>query len=185
MTFVSHTIDTAPEKARPIIEATTRGFGYLPEPVARMAESPELLSTFLGNVAVFDRSTLTEVERETVIMTMATRVECHYCVAMHTPKLPDEIAGPLRSGKPLDDSRLEALRQFTTAVLATSGGVSEEDLRAFLAAGFTHRNALDVVLGVGTYTLSTFANRLTAAPLDAEFEPYRWDSHHTGRSATG
>ncbi len=35
-----------------------------------------------------------------------------------------------------------------------------DELTAFLAAGYTHRNALEVVLGIGTYTMSTFANRL-------------------------
>jgi hypothetical protein len=30
------------------------------------------------------------------------------------------------------------------------------------------------VLGIGTYTLSTFANRLTAAPLDDAFADHVW-----------
>jgi hypothetical protein len=41
-------------------------------------------------------------------------------------------------------------------------------LRAFLDSGYTSRNALEVVLGIGTYTLSTFANRLTNAPVDPQ-----------------
>jgi hypothetical protein len=36
------------------------------------------------------------------------------------------------------------------------------------------RNALEVVLGVGTYTLSTYANRLTDAPLDDPLTPFAW-----------
>ena len=38
----------------------------------------------------------------------------------------------------------------------------------FLAAGFTARHALEAVLGVATYTLSTFANRLVRAPVDPQ-----------------
>ncbi|MFJ6697187.1 hypothetical protein ACIQM4_14105 [Streptomyces sp. NPDC091272] len=38
--------------------------------------------------------------------------------------------------------------------------MSTAQLEAFCAAGYTRRNALEVVLGIGTYTLSTFANRL-------------------------
>lgn len=45
----------------------------------------------------------------------------------------------------------------------SAGGVSDEQLAAFADAGFTSRQALDVVLGVGAYTLSTYANRLTRA----------------------
>jgi alkylhydroperoxidase family enzyme len=47
--------------------------------------------------------------------------------------------------------------------LATTGEVPEEEIKEFLAAGFTTRNALEVVLGIGTYTMSTFANRLVRA----------------------
>jgi hypothetical protein len=33
---------------------------------------------------------------------------------------------------------------------------------------------LDVVLGIGTYTMSTLANRLTRAPLDEQFSEFAW-----------
>jgi hypothetical protein len=32
-----------------------------------------------------------------------------------------------------------------------------------------------VVLGVAAYTLSTYANRLTQAPLDAPFQAFAWN----------
>jgi hypothetical protein len=41
--------------------------------------------------------------------------------------------------------------------------VPDEEIEEFLAAGFTKRNALEVVLGIGTYAISTFANRLVGA----------------------
>jgi hypothetical protein len=52
---------------------------------------------------------------------------------------------------------------FTLRVLETSGEVPDDELTEFLAAGFTKRNALEVVLGIGTYTMSTLANRLVRA----------------------
>ncbi len=53
-------------------------------------------------------------------------------------------------------------------MLAHSGDVPAKDLDAFEAAGWSARAALEVVLGIGTYTLSTFANRLTGATIDPE-----------------
>jgi AhpD family alkylhydroperoxidase len=108
-----------------------------------------------------------------LIMTMATHNGCHLCVAMHTRKLTQLDADPrliaaLRAGTPLADPHLEALRVFVLDVLASSGAPADESLRAFLAAGYTRRNALEVVLGIGTYTMSTFANRLTGAPIDEQ-----------------
>jgi alkylhydroperoxidase family enzyme len=46
----------------------------------------------------------------------------------------------------------------------TAGDVDDLAMESFLAAGYTPRQALDVVLGIGAYTISTFANRLTRAP---------------------
>ena len=59
---------------------------------------------------------------------------------------------------------------FTGQVLDTAGEVGARALGEFLRHGFTRRNALEVVLGIGAYTLSTLANRLTGAPVD---EPLR------------
>ncbi|MFF3867223.1 carboxymuconolactone decarboxylase family protein [Micromonospora sp. NPDC001898] len=177
--FTAHTPDTAPAAARPITEGVRRKFGYLPVPVALMAESPHLLKGFLTVNGIFEQCSLDPVEREVVVLTVATRNECHVCVAMHTGTLAGQGADPaligaLRSGTPLSEARLEALRLFTLAVLDHRGAVPDDVLRAFLTAGYHPGNALDVVLGVGTYTISTFANRLTDAPLDPQLADHAW-----------
>jgi len=169
--FAAHTLESAPAQSRRLMEGTVKHLGHLPTAVALLAESPELLGTFLKASATFDATTLDPLARETVIMTMATRNGCHLCVAMHTTRLTALEAEPgviaaLRAGQPLSDGRLEAVRLFTLRALATTGEVGDEDLQAFLDAGFTTRNALEVVLGIGTYTMSTFANRLVRAPVD-------------------
>ncbi|QES42267.1 alkylhydroperoxidase [Streptomyces venezuelae] len=167
--FTAHTPETAPPDSRPAMERTAAAFGgQVPDAVARLAGSPELLNGFLQMSAAFDRTTLDPVAREVVIMTVAVRNDCHICVTLHTGKLRKLGAGPelvaaLREQRPLDDDRLEAVRRFTLAVLATAGGVPDDDLKAFLAHGHTERNALEVVLGIGAYTMSTLANRLTRA----------------------
>lgn len=51
------------------------------------------------------------------------------------------------------------------------GAVGDEETRAFLGAGYTPQNALEVVLGVGAYTISTFANRLIDAPSTRRSRP--------------
>ncbi|GGV54220.1 alkyl hydroperoxide reductase AhpD [Streptomyces longisporoflavus] len=167
--FAEHTVETAPAESRAAMERTAAAFGKTPSAVARLAESPELLNGFLELSAAFERTTLEPVAREVVVMTVAVRNDCHICVAMHTGKLRKlgadaELIAALREGRALDrDERLEAVRQFTLEVLATAGGVGDEELKKFLAAGYTERNALEVVMGIGTYTMSTLANRLTRA----------------------
>jgi AhpD family alkylhydroperoxidase len=179
MSFPDHTTESAPAAAKRSMTAVRDHWGYLPSGAARMATSPHVLDGFLKMNAIFDSSTLEPLAREVLIMTMATRNGCHLCVAIHTQRLttmgadPDLIAS-LRSSAPLTDQHLDAVRVFTLRVLETTGDVGDDALQAFLGHGYTPQNALEVVLGIGTYTLSTLANRLTAAPLDPPLAPYAW-----------
>ncbi|MEV5981955.1 carboxymuconolactone decarboxylase family protein [Streptomyces sp. NPDC052114] len=166
--FAGHTIESAPPASRPAMERVTQAFGQLPDAVARLAASPELLNGFLELSAAFERTTLEPVAREVVVMTVATRNDCHICVTLHTGKLrklgaDPEVVAALREMRELPDERLEAVRQFTLEVLEGAGGVGDDEVKAFLAHGHTERNALEVVLGIGAYTMSTLANRLTRA----------------------
>ena len=86
-----------------------------------------------------------------------------------------ELVTALRDRRPLPDERLAAIQRFTLDVVAEAGPVSPESLEAFLDHGYTARNALDVVLGVGTYTMSTLANRMTRAPPDEQFSAFAWE----------
>ncbi|GIM97548.1 carboxymuconolactone decarboxylase family protein [Paractinoplanes toevensis] len=136
--------------------------------IALLSESPEMLNGFLQASKLFESSTLDPLSREVVVMTIAVRNDCRVCIAMHTGRLREipggaEMILPLRKGEALTDERREALRQFTLRVIATAGEVPEEEIEEFEKAGYTRRNALEVVLGIGTYTMSTLANRLVRA----------------------
>jgi AhpD family alkylhydroperoxidase len=178
--FPAHTLESAPDAARRSMRATAAHLGYLPAGVARLASSPQLLDGFLKVSALFDATSLEPVAREVVVMTIAVRNGCHVCVAMHTKRLvqmraDDDLIEALRDGKPLADERLAAVQTFTLDVIAAAGAVSDEQVHAFLAYGYTAQNALDVVLGVGTYTMSTLANRMVRAPLDAQLSQFAWE----------
>jgi AhpD family alkylhydroperoxidase len=177
MSFVRHTVESAPQASRRYLTATADRMGYLPAAIGLLAESPHLLEGFLKLSALFETTSLAEVEREVLVMTMATHNGCHLCVAMHTRKLTQLDADPqlidaLRDGSPLADPHLDALRVFVLDVLASRGNPADESLHAFLAAGYTRQNALEAVLGIGTYTMSTFANRLTGAPIDEQLAEF-------------
>lgn len=175
--FPDHTIESAPTAARRTMAAVEGQWGYLPSAVARLAASPHALDGFLKLNATFESTTLDPLAREVLIMTMAARNGCHLCIAIHTGRLhamgtdPSVIAA-LRAAASLPEPRLDAVRRFTLRVLETAGDVGDAALDDFLAHGFTPRNALEVVLGIATYTLSTLANRLTAAPIDPPLAQY-------------
>ncbi|HET9929406.1 MAG TPA: carboxymuconolactone decarboxylase family protein [Polyangiaceae bacterium] len=164
--FPSFTHTSAPEAARPALSSSLRSFGAIPAPLARYASSPLMLNTALANLRAFEESSLSELEREILAVTMGRANGCQFCVSMHLNQLgrlraDPELVRALRAGDALPSPRLEALRQFVLNALEKRGDVDESAFASFREHGFDHRQALDTLLGIAAYTLTTFANRLT------------------------
>jgi AhpD family alkylhydroperoxidase len=143
-----HTLDTAPEASRRLLENSIKASGRLPSLHAVMATSPGLLEGYqvLHRLAI-QATAFTPEERTVVWMTVNVANRCHYCVPAHTgiakrEKIDDAIIDALRDETPLADPRLEALRTFTLAVRDTHGRPSADQLAAFEAAGFDDRAIL-------------------------------------------
>jgi AhpD family alkylhydroperoxidase len=156
---------TAPTAAREPLAHSKRAFGAIPEPLARYASSPLMLGAALQALETFEKTSLTPLEREVLAMTMGRANDCQLCLNLHRRLLraqqaPADVITALESGTPLP-ARLEALRQFIHAALDSHGDVPRAAWLDFREAGFSHEQALDVLLGISTYTLTTFANRLT------------------------
>jgi AhpD family alkylhydroperoxidase len=155
----------APPAAREPLAHSKRTFGAIPEPLARYASSPLMLRAALQALEIFGNTSLSPLEREVLAMTMGRANDCQLCLNLHRRLLkeqqaPADVISALESGAPLP-ARLEALRQFIHAALETHGNVPRAAWLDFREAGFSHEQALDVLLGISTYTLTTFANRLT------------------------
>jgi AhpD family alkylhydroperoxidase len=155
----------APDAAREPLAQSKRTFGAIPEPLARYASSPLMLGAALRALETFEKSSLAPLEREVLAMTMGRANGCQLCVNLHRRLLqaqqaPADVIAALETGTPLP-ARLEALRQFIHAALAAHGDVPRAAWLDFRTAGFSHEQALDVLLGISTYTLTTLANRLT------------------------
>ncbi|MFZ5617742.1 MAG: carboxymuconolactone decarboxylase family protein [Pseudomonadota bacterium] len=176
--FSLHTSQTAPDAA-PFLDAAKKNFGMVPNLYAVMAESPQLLDAYQKVSAQFQASSLNAVERNIVWMAVNVEHECHYCVPAHTmiakgAGVDEPTIAALREARPLPDARNEALRQFTLKVVRERGKVADTDVDAFIAAGFTTRNVLDVVLGVSQKVMSNYVNHLAATPVDAPFKAFDW-----------
>lgn len=166
---------TAPAPARAILDETRAAFGAVPSVVARMAHSPELYRAFMELSDAFKHTTLTPLEQESVILTFARDVGCEVCIAMHQRLLAQaggaDVGAAILAAKPPPAPRVAALVAFTEDLLRTRGDVTPAVWDAFLGVGFTRAQALEIVLGFGAYTMSTFANRLTGGTLRPAHAP--------------
>ena len=177
--FQSYTADTAPEASKPLLAGVKAQFGFVPNLQSIMAESPELLAAHGALWGELSKTTLTQHEQQVVFMTAIYENECHYCMAGHTTmakmqKLGDDVIQALRNGREIADPRLEALHRFTTLVVRDRGFVADAEVQAFLDAGFTRRNVLEVVLGVSIKIQSNYVNHLVGTPYDAFMKGNEW-----------
>lgn len=177
--FTRHTADTAPAAAQPILAGVKAAFGFVPNLQATMAESPELLAGYSALWDLFGKTSLTSTEQQIVYMTANFAHECHYCMAGHTTlskmqKIDEAIITALRAGTAIPDPKLEALHRFATSVVVNRGFVNDAGVQAFLNAGYTRQNVLEVVLGVATKVMSNYNNHLTSTPLDAFMRGNEW-----------
>jgi alkylhydroperoxidase family enzyme len=178
-TFPTYTIDNAPSLSKAGLEDTKRAFGFVPNLQAHMAESPALLAGYSALWDLFSKSTLTPHEQQVVYLTSNFENNCHYCMAGHSTlakmiKMDAGVIAALRAGTPLPDAKLEALHRFTTLVVRERGFVPDADVDAFLAAGYTRQNVLEVILGVATKVMSNYTNHIVHTELDAFMAGNEW-----------
>ncbi|WP_028207212.1 carboxymuconolactone decarboxylase family protein [Paraburkholderia nodosa] len=183
-TFNAYTIDTAPAGSKPQLEATIAAFGFVPNLQSFMAESPELLAGYSALWDLFAKSALTPHEQQVVYLTSNFENDCHYCMAGHSTlakmiKMDLAVIDALRAGTELPDAKLEALHRFTTVVVRERGFVTDADVDAFLAAGYTRRNVFEVILGVATKVMSNYTNHIVHTPYDAFMKGNEWTRPQT------
>ncbi|MCP4315564.1 MAG: carboxymuconolactone decarboxylase family protein [Hyphomicrobiales bacterium] len=177
--FTVYTPDNAPGKSGELLDGAMKKMGFLPNLYAMLAESDAALEAHFLLSSLVSKTGFSQAEQQLILLTASVENECNYCVAAHSSgarmaKLDKEIIEAVRTGNPIADERLEALRQFTGALVEKRGHARNE-MEAFLAAGFSKQNALEVVLCVPMKTLSNYTNHLAGIPLDSVLSRMEWN----------
>jgi alkylhydroperoxidase family enzyme len=177
--FTFHTPETAPEASKSLLEESQSAYGMIPGLHAVMAESPAMFEAYQKVYELFTNSSLDKDELTTVWQTINVANECHYCVPAHTGiaksmGVDDAITETLRNNTPLLSAKLEALRDFTLSVVRDRGHVDDAKVQAFLDAGFTKQNILEVILGYSQKIMSNYTNHLAKTPVDDMFQKFEW-----------
>ena len=177
--FTNHTLESAPEGARETVAAMQKSIGFLPNLIGTMAGAPSLVKAYAAVAAAFGETSLSAVEQQVVLLTVSELNECRYCMAAHSglakaAGISESDLEALRGGRTLETSKLEALRLFTRAMVESRGWASEQDIDAFLAAGFTATQILEVIVGIAMKTMSNFTNHVANVPLDPQLKAFEW-----------
>ena len=177
--FKIHTIETAPDDSKEILKKVNDKYGFIPNALGIMAESPAMLDSYMTMNDIFEKTSLSETERQIILMTNANKNECTYCMAAHTTisqmaKVPDDVIESLRDNKPIKDPKLEALRKLSEIINKTRGWPAKSDVDEFLAAGYNNEVILDIIVGTSIKVLSNYTNHVSNAKIDDVFEANAW-----------
>jgi len=174
-----HTIASAPENSKPALEQLQQAFGVLPNIAAAIANSPKLISSLVGVFQQVHSSSLTEPEIQIVLLTDAVANSSIYAVAFHTALalqqgVSSEETDAIRERRMPADKRFAALSRLAKTLIDKRGHLSERELDAFLAAGFTKEQVLEVIAVVAASTITNYAGTVANPPLEDTFRQHAW-----------
>ncbi len=177
--FQLHDHSTAPSESKQLLEKVKASSGMIPGLYAVLAESPEALKAYVELGKIFGQSSLSDEEKTVVWQTINVEHDCKFCVPAHTlvaklMKVDETITNALRDKTLLPNEKLEKLREFTLILVRNRGKASEEEVSAFIEAGFTRKNILEVIVGISQKVLSNYTNYIARTPLNKEFQPFAW-----------
>jgi uncharacterized peroxidase-related enzyme len=168
-TFAS--IDTAPDAAKPLLEAVRKLLGSVPNMFRVVANSPAALEGHLGLNGALAKGSLPAATRERIALAVAEINSCGYCLSAHTylgktfAKLDDAEITANRSGAS-NDPKADAAVRFAAKVTLARGHVSDDDLRAVKLAGYDDGQVIEIVTHVALNTLTNYVNEVARTDID-------------------
>jgi alkylhydroperoxidase family enzyme len=178
-TYPILTLDSAPALSRPALETLQKNLGLIPNLAATMAASPTLINGFLGAFANFHNGTFSAADRQVLLLSNAVTNRSPWAVAFHsTAALREGVdaadVNAIRAGRAPNDPKLAVLSAFTKRCIETRGRVDAADLAAFIGAGHTHEQTLEVLAGIAVSAMANYAGNITKPAVEAPFKAQEW-----------
>lgn len=124
-------------------------------------------------------SSLTEPEIQIVLLTDAVANSSEYAVAFHTALAVQQGVSPeetnaIRYGRMPKEGRFAALSTLAKTLIEKRGHLREQEFRAFLDAGFTTEQIMEVIAIVAASTITNYAGTIANPPLEDVFQQFAW-----------
>jgi len=152
-----------------IFDNLKKMLSFVPNLYATFAHSATALGTYLNLQNA--KSSLNAKQREIVNLVVSQVNDCEYCLAAHTAVgkmvgFTDAQILEIRTGRATFDPKLDALARFVREVTEKRGHVAAAETEAFLAAGWTEGNVVDVIMVVGDKITSNYLHGVTKIAVD-------------------
>lgn len=154
---------------RKILLGMKESLGMIPNIYATYAYSDHALkryTEFSGGA-----TSLNSQEKEVVNLVVSQINGCTYCQAAHTAMgqkvgFTKDQTIAIRKGEVDFDAKLSALAQLTHSIVQNRGKADDERVAAFLDAGYSRENLVDLILAIGDKTMTNYLHNITQIPVD-------------------
>jgi uncharacterized peroxidase-related enzyme len=163
-------IADAPAAARKLLQAAEARIGRLPNVLKMLANSPCALRGTLDLRAALGESSLSEATRRRITLAVSELNGCDYCLSANIylgreSDLDDAELTANRNGAS-NDMRADAAVRLAVKIARQRGHVTDADVAAFKAAGYTDAELVELVLQVALATITNYLNEVTGTEID-------------------
>ncbi|HEY7985822.1 MAG TPA: carboxymuconolactone decarboxylase family protein [Methylophilaceae bacterium] len=174
------TVEHTPAATLPLLAAVQKQLGVVPNLMKLVGNSPAALEGYLSLNGALAKGSIGVKTTERIALAISEINACGYCLSAHTylgknlAKLDDAEIEANRSGKS-SDAKADAAVHFATRVATARGHVSDDEVKAVKAAGFSDAEVVEIVLHVALTTLTNYVNEVALTEID--FPQVRASTH--------
>jgi len=145
-------------------------FGATPNMFKAVANSPAALQSMWGAFGALGGGVIPAKLGEQIAVAVADRNACEYCLAAHTALgrkagASAEEMSAAQGGDAADPKTAAALR-FALKLVEARGQVSEADVQAVRAAGYSDQEIVEILAHVALNLFTNYVNVAFAVPVD-------------------
>lgn len=163
-------LDDSPEGSKATLDAVNKQLGVVPNLFRLIGNSPTVLNGFTSFQSATSK-TLDVKTRERIALAVAQVNGCGYCLSAHTylgtnlAKISPEEIALNRKGKS-GDAKANAAVAFAYKVAQERGHVSDSDISAVRAAGYTDAQLVEIVALVAENSFTNYLNEVAKTDID-------------------
>lgn len=173
MTTDTHTPDApgAVEATREMLAAVEARFGFVPNLIRELGQSPAALRAYLAGQEAMAGASLSKAEQQVVQLAVSVYNECPYCRAVH--RTGARMAGvavadieAIEKGDRAEEPRARALASAAWHILDSRGWLTPADLSSLKGQGLDRGELYEIVALIGLKTISNYVNHIAHTPID-------------------
>lgn len=160
-----------PAASLPLLDAVNKQLGIVPNLMKVVGNSAAALEGYLSLSGALGKGTIGAKTGERIALAVAELNGCSYCLSAHSylasnlAKLDAVEIDSNRHGTSLDPKAAAAVH-FAAQIVSTRGHVSDAEVAAVKAAGYSNAEVIEIVLHVALNTLTNYVNEVAKTEID-------------------